>query len=75
MESIHITTARKMMEKGEFSLDFLTAKGECRHIDKAVSLKWDFRTGTRTIKCIPSNQIRRIRDTLITAINDITVYI
>ncbi|MBD5386652.1 hypothetical protein HDR70_02035 [bacterium] len=76
MDSIHISQARKIMQSNRpFSLSFLTAQGECRHIDKAISLKPDYDTGTRTIKCWPSNQIRRIRDCLITQINDIDVYI
>lgn len=76
MDSIHISQARRIMQSPRaFSLRFLTADGRCRFIDSAVSLKWDFGTGTRIIKCFPSNQIRRIRDVLITQINDIDVYI
>lgn len=76
MDSIHISQARRIMSAPrEFSVSFLTSKGECRHIGRAVSLKADFASGTRTIKCFPSNQIRRIRDCLITRINDIEVYI
>ncbi|MBD5273424.1 MAG: hypothetical protein HDS36_00960 [Bacteroides sp.] len=76
MNSIHLSQARRIMQSPrEFSLRFLTAKGEIRDIPRAISLKWDFDTGTRTIKCFPSNQIRRIRDCLILAINDIEIYI
>lgn len=71
---IHISTARKIFDKGEFSVSFLTARGECRHVEHAVSLKWDFHSGTRTIKCIPSGEIRRVRDAFIIAVNDEEVY-
>ncbi len=75
MESIHLSQARAIMQRSRFSIRFLTADGKCRHVKEAISLKWDFDTGTRTIKCFPSNQIRRIRDCLILEINDIEVYI
>ena len=76
MDAIHISQARKIMQSNRpFSLRFLTALGECRFVKSAVSLKPDFITGTRIIKCFPSNQIRRIRDVLILQINDIDVYI
>ncbi|MDE6237839.1 MAG: hypothetical protein K2M45_08230 [Muribaculaceae bacterium] len=74
MQSIHISQARRILNSPEIvSLGFLTAKGEIRRV-RCVSLKWDFKTGTRTVKCIPSNQIRRVRDALIFEINDIEVY-
>ena len=38
MDAIHISTARRIMEENEFSVSFLTAAGEIRHIDRAVSL-------------------------------------
>lgn len=76
MTSIHLSQARRIMERHEaFSIRFLTKDGEAVDIEKAISLKWDLRTGTRLIKAIPSNQIRRIRDVLILAINDTEVYI
>lgn len=76
MNGMHLSQARRIMNAdNEFSIEFLTEKGEMRKIGKAVSLKYSFQTGTRTIKCIPSNQIRRIRDVLIYRINDIEVFL
>lgn len=78
MTDIHLSTARKIMQHGEFSLSWVTQSGELRHADRAVSLKYDFKTGTRTIKIIFDDkppQIKRIRDVLITHINDIEVYV
>ena len=75
MNSMHINTARKIMDRAEFSIRFLTEKAEFRYIERAVSLKYNFRNGTRTIKAIPSGQIRRIRDALIYQLNDIEVFI
>lgn len=73
---IHLSAARKIMDLDRsFSITFLTADARTVTIDCAVSLKWDLRTGTRTIKAIPSGQIRRVRDSLIMAINGEEVYI
>lgn len=74
--SIHLTEARKIMQRPEsFSLTVLASDGRVIEIKECVSLKWDFRTGTRTLKLIPSGQIRRIRDTLIIGLNSLTVYL
>lgn len=78
MTEIHLSTARKIMQRGEFSISWLTQSGEKRHADRAVSLKYDMYTGTRSIKCQYDDKppkIRRIRDVLITHINDIEVYV
>ena len=78
MTDIHLSTARKIMQHGEFSLSWLTQSGEQRHADRAVSLKYDFATGTRTIKILFDDQppkIKRIRDVLIIGINDVEVYV
>lgn len=76
MDSVHLSTARRIMEQDKpFSIKFLTADARVVEIESAVSLKWDLRTGTRTIKAIPSGQIRRIRDSLILEINSLTVYL
>lgn len=78
MDAIHINTARKILDNLEFSVTFLTQKGEIRHVRRAVSLKYDYLTGTRNIKCLFDDrppQIRRLRDVFIIAVNDIEVYI
>lgn len=78
MDAMHINTGRRIIDREEFSLTFLTAAGELRHIDRAVTLRYDYDTGTRNIKVLFDDrppQIRRIRDVLIVAVNDIEVYI
>ena len=76
MKDIHISQARRIMQlPSAFSLTFLTKDGSEVRMAQAVSLKWDMRTGTRTIKSIKSGEIRRIRDSLILEINDIPVFI
>ena len=73
---LHLSSARKIMQQDKaFSIVFLTAEAKKIRIENAVSLKWDLRTGTRTLKAIPSGQIRRIRDSLILEINDTPVYL
>lgn len=78
MNAMHLNTARKIMQNSEFSISFLTQSGEQRHFRRAVSLKYDFRTGTRNIKCLFDDkppQVRRIRDVFIFMVNDIEVFI
>ncbi len=78
MDAMHLNTARKIIDRSEFSVTFLTLKGEIRHVQRAVSLKYDYLNGTRNIKCLFDDrppQIRKIRDIFIIEINDIEVYI
>lgn len=73
---LHINDARKIMARPQpFSIKFLTTDSRIIHVESAVSLKEDLRSGTRTIKCIPSNQIRRVRDAFILELNDNKVFI
>lgn len=44
-------------------------------VEPAVSLRYDFYTGMRTIKNIRSGQIRSIHDCLIVRINDFEVFL
>lgn len=75
MDSIHLNDAKKIMNSGQVSLDFVASDGKVIHVENCVALKPSKRTGTRTIKLIPSGEIRRIRDALILRVNDIPVYL
>lgn len=72
---MHISTARKILNAHEpLKISFVTAKGELQTYSGAIPLQADFYAGTRNLK-LPNGEIRRIRDTLIVAINDDEVYL
>lgn len=78
MDAISINTARKIIDSSEFSITFLTSAGEIRHVDRAVSLKYDYLSGTRNIKCLFDDrrpQLRKIRDAFILEVNDLDVFL
>jgi len=49
--------------------------GELLHYDNCISLKYDFYSGTRTIKLLTSNEIRKVRDVCISRINGLEVFL
>lgn len=76
MQSLHISEARKLLDRGEpVSLDVVKKDGSIMQLKNCVSLRYDYRQGTRNVKLLDSRQIRQIRDNLIIAINNIEVYI
>lgn len=76
MKSVHITTARAMLNaKDPVSLSVWKKDGSIMHIDSCISLHYDVRGGWRNIKILPSGEMRRIRDCLIFEINDLEVFL
>lgn len=76
MQNLHISEARKLLDRGEpVSLDVVKKDGSIMQLKNCVSLRYDYRQGTRNVKLLDSRQIRQIRDNLIIAINNIEVYI
>lgn len=76
MNSIHITDARRILDKGQpVSLTVIKKDGSLMEVADAVSLRYNFRAGTRTIKLLASRQLRTIRDVMIIRINDLEVYL
>ena len=75
MQSIHITTLRKVLASPE-PVDFTlwTKSGEIQHW-RCISLKYDFYKGTRRMKLLDSNEIRQLRDACIFEVNGIEVYV
>ncbi len=73
---IHISTVRKILASPEpVTLTVCTAKGEVQTYRRCVGLKADHYSGTRRVKLLDSGEIRRIRDSLILALNDMEVLI
>lgn len=66
-----------MLDSGQpVSLSVVRLKdGSLIHYEKAVSLRYDYYKGTRTIKLLTSHQIRMIHDVCIVGINDYEVFL
>lgn len=74
--AIHISAARKMLDYGQpVSLSYVKKNGQLMTVDNVVSLRYDFYTGMRTIKCLRNGQMRSIHDVCIIAINDFDVFL
>lgn len=74
--AIHITTARKMLDKGQpVTLRYVKRNGSVIVMEQTVSLRYDFYKGTRTVKLLRSGEKRTIRDVCIIGINDMEVFL
>lgn len=75
-ESIHISQARTMLDSGQ-PLDITVVKksGEIIELKDAVSLKYHFYKGIRTVKLLKSRRIMTLRDVMILRVNDFRVFI
>lgn len=76
-KAIHISQARKMLDSGQpVELTVVRLKdGSLIRYENAVSLRYDYYKGTRSIKMLKSGQIRTIHDVCIIGIDDYEVYL
>lgn len=73
---IHISTARKVLDSGDpVDIKVWAKDGRVLNFKNCVSLRYNFRSGTRQIKLLASNQIRKIRDVCLFEINDLEVFL
>lgn len=76
MHSIHISTARRMLESPEpVTISFWKRDGSIVTWSDVVPLRYNFHEGTRTFKSLRSNEIRKVRDTTIFLLNDMEVFL
>lgn len=76
MKSIHLNTARKILDAGDpVDLKVWTKEGDILEYKDAVCISSHFRGGTRRIKLLNSNEIRSVRDVCIFNINDLEVFL
>ena len=76
MAAIHISQARRMLDRGTpVSLTVLKKNGSLMHADEVISLRYDYYKGTRRIKFLRSGQIRSIRDVCILRLNEYEVFL
>ena len=76
MRSIHITTARTMLNSGDpVDISVWKANGEILHMHNCISLRYNFYGGWRNMKLLTSGECRRIRDVSIFRVNDLEVFL
>ena len=75
MQSIHITTLRKILSSSEpIDIRLWTRSCEIQSCHRCISLRYDFYKGTRRMKLLDSNEIRQLRDVCIFEVNGMEVY-
>ena len=76
MNSIHISTARKMLQAPEpVDLRCWTKDGSILVLQNAIPLRYNFYEGTQQFKILKSGQIRTVRLCCIFEINGIPVFL
>lgn len=62
-QSIHITTARQMLNSGDpVDISVWKSDGSILHLKNCISLRYNFYGGWRNIKILTSGELRKIRD-------------
>ena len=76
MKSIHISTARKILQAPEpVDIKCWTKDGHIMTLHDAVPLRYNFYEGTQQFKILASRQIRTIRICLIFELNNMSVFL
>ncbi|MBR4390089.1 MAG: hypothetical protein IKT00_13075 [Prevotella sp.] len=76
MQSIHISTARLMLNRPEpVDIRLWTRTGEIQEWRRCISIKYDHYKGTRKFKLLDSNQIRQMRECCLFELNSMEVYL
>ena len=75
MQSIHITTLRKILYSPEpIDIRLYTRSGEIQSWHRCISLRYDFYKSTRRMKLLDSNEIWQLRDVCIFEVNGLPVF-
>jgi len=72
---MHISQLHKHVEKGEFSIKFISEKGEVISIDKAICTSFHSKGNTMNVKILISKQVRTIRRCTIVEFNGQEVWL
>ena len=76
MNSIHISTARKMLQAPEpVDIKCWAKDGRVLYLRNTLPLRYNFYEGTQQFKILTSGQIRTVRLCLIFEVNGMTVYL
>ena len=74
--SIHITTARTMLNSGDpVDISVWKSDGSILELRNCISLRYNFYGGWRNIKILASGECRKIRDCCIFRVNDLEVFL
>lgn len=76
MKSIHISTAREIINAGDpVDISVWKKGGAVMHLENVVSLRYSFYGGWRDVRLLSSGQTRRIRDCCIFMVNGLEVFL
>lgn len=76
MQSIHISTARKILQAPEpVNIKCWKKDGSIMELHDAIPLRYNFYEGTQHFKIIASREIRTVRICLIFELNSCTVFL
>ncbi|MBR5688480.1 MAG: hypothetical protein IKX36_11090 [Prevotella sp.] len=76
MQSIHISTARLILNRPEpVDIRLWTRTGEIQEWRRCISIKYDHYKGTRKFKLLDSNQIRQMRECCLFELNGMEVFL
>ena len=74
--SVHITTARQMLNSGApVDISVWKSDGSILELRNVISLRYSFYGGWRNIKLLQSGQMRKIRDCCIFRVNDLDIFL
>ena len=76
MQSIHISTARRILKAPEpVDIKCWTKSGGIMELHNAIPLRYDFYEGAQQFKILSSRQIRTVRINLIFELNGTEVFL
>ena len=76
MQSIHISTARVMLNSGDpVDISVWKSDGSILELRNVISLRYSFYGGWRNVKLLNSGECRRIRDVCVFRVNNLSVFL
>ena len=76
MQSIHISTARAMLNSGDpVDISVWKSDGSILELHNVISLRYSFYGGWRNVKLLNSGECRRIRDVCVFRVNNLSVFL
>ena len=76
MQSIHISTARAILNSGDpVDISVWKSDGSILELHNVISLRYSFYGGWRNVKLLNSGECRRIRDICIFRVNNLSVFL
>ena len=74
MQSIHISTARAMLNSGDpVDISVWKSDGSILELHNVISLRYSFYGDWRNVKLLNSGEVRKIRDICIFSVNKLEI--